>query len=60
MNGMWQTLSVDRNMPLNTRDFLARIVALFSCRIGVLYALCINNAETGGPGPTIAYTDRAN
>jgi hypothetical protein len=32
-------------MPLDAADLLARIVALFFGRVGVLYALRINNDE---------------
>jgi hypothetical protein len=60
VNGVGQTLRIHGDMPLNAGHFLARIIAFFSCCIGVLYALSINNAETGGLGPTTAYTDRAN
>ena len=47
-------------MALNTGYFLACVVAFFSGRISVLDRLGVNNAKTGGLGPTIAYTDLAN
>jgi hypothetical protein len=60
MNGVGQALGIDSNMSFNAGDFLAGVITLFSCCVGVLYALRINNAKTGGLGPTTAYTDRAN
>ena len=46
-NGMRQTLRVNRYMPLDTANFLARIVAFFHGRIRVLHTLRINNQESG-------------
>jgi hypothetical protein len=60
VNSVRQSLGIYGDVPLNAGDFLAGIIAFFSCRIGVLDALRINNAKTGGLGPTTADTDRAN
>ena len=46
-DSMGQALRVHCNMPLDAAHFLARVVALFFCRIGVLDALCVNNDEGG-------------
>ena len=46
-NGMRQTLRVDRYMPLDTANLLARIVAFFHGGIRVLHSLRINNQESG-------------
>ena len=45
--GMRQTLRVNRYMPLDTANLLARIVAFFHGRIRVLHTLRINNQESG-------------
>ena len=44
---MRQTLRVNRYMPLDTANLLARIVAFFHGRIRVLHTLRINNQESG-------------
>ena len=44
---MRQTLRVNRYMPLDTANLLARIVAFFHSGIRVLHALRINNQESG-------------
>ena len=45
--GMRQTLRVNRYMPLDTANLLARIVAFFHGAIRVLHSLRINNQESG-------------
>ena len=45
--GMRQTLRVNRYMPLDTANLLARIVAFFHGGIRVLHTLRINNQESG-------------
>ena len=52
-DGMRQTLRVDRDMALDAGDFLARVVALLSGCIGVLYALRINDQEAGRGAPPL-------
>ena len=44
---MRQTLRVNRYMPLDTANLLARIVAFFHGGIRVLHTLRINNQESG-------------
>ena len=44
---MRQTLCVNRYMPLDTANLLARIVAFFHGRIRVPHTLRINNQEGG-------------
>ena len=44
---MRQTLRVNRYMPLDTANLLARIVAFFHGRIRVLHTLRINDQERG-------------
>ena len=44
---MRQTLRVNRYMPLDTANLLARIVAFFYGGIRVLHTLRINNQESG-------------
>ena len=44
---MRQTLRVNRYMPLDTANLLARIVAFFHDGIRVLHTLRINNQESG-------------
>ena len=44
---MRQTLCVNRYMPLDTANLLARIAAFFHGGIRVLHTLRINNQESG-------------
>lgn len=60
VNGMRETLGVYDNMPLDAGHFLTGIVVLLFSGINIFYRLGVNDAETGGLGPTTAYTDRAN
>ena len=60
MNCMGQPLGVHRDMTLDPRHFLARIIALVLGAVGVLHALGIYDAEAGPLFPAIAPPDRAN
>ena len=44
-NSMRQSLCVHRNMTLNPRHFLTRIIAFVCCGIRILDTLCINDAK---------------
>ena len=44
-NGMRQPLRINRNMALDTRDFLARVIALTARRVRVLHALRVHDQE---------------
>jgi len=46
-DGMGQALRVHGNMSLDAGNLLARVVALFFCRVGVVDALRVNNNEAG-------------
>ena len=46
-HGVGQPLRVDGDMALNAGDLLARVVAFFFGRVGVLHTLRINNDEAG-------------
>jgi|GEM_PF-2926151 len=47
VDGVRQTLRVDCDVTLDAGDLLARVVALFFCRVSVLHALRVNNDEAG-------------
>ena len=57
---MWEPLGVHGDMPLDTRDLLARIVALLFSGIGVPDALRINYAEARPLVPPKVGAGRAN
>ena len=59
-NGIGQTLGIDHNMALDPRYFLAGVIAFFLCRIGILYALRINDAKGGLLAAPTVGADRAN
>ena len=59
-NRMRQTLRIDRDVALDTRNLLARIVALLPGRIGVLHALRINDQEAGRGVPSLSGAVPAN
>ena len=44
-DGVWQALCVHRNVALDARDFLARVIPLERCRVRVLHALRIHDQE---------------
>jgi len=46
-DGVGQSLRIDRDVTLDAGDLLARVVALFFCRVGVLHALRVNDDEAG-------------
>lgn len=46
-DGVRQPLRINRNVPFDPRDFLARVIAFVLCAIGIFYALRINDAEAG-------------
>ena len=60
MNRMRQTLSVNGNVTLDSRYFLARIITFLLCSIRIFNALGINYTEAGLLAPTIVASDLAN
>ena len=60
MNGMGQTLSINRNMTFDPRNFLPRIIAFLLRAISILHALGIYYATACLHIPTIAGADLAN
>jgi hypothetical protein len=60
VNGVGQALGIDGNMTFNTRHLLASIIAFVLGCIGILYALSINNQESGVLGATMGGADLAN
>jgi hypothetical protein len=60
VQGMRETVRVNRDMPFNTRDFLAGVVTLFRSRIRVLDGLCINNQKSGVRAATMVLSNLAN
>ena len=59
-NRVRQTLHIDGDVALDTRDLLARIVALLPGRAGVLHALRVNDQEAGGGAPPLSGAVLAN
>ena len=57
---MWEALSVHRDMALDPRYFLSGVIPLLFGAIGVLHALCVNDAEARGLFPPKAFADLAN
>jgi hypothetical protein len=60
MNSVGQSIRIDSNVTLNTRDFLSSIVTLLLCSIGILDRLCINNQKSGARAATMALSGFAN
>jgi hypothetical protein len=50
---MRQSVRIDRNMALNSRDFFARIIPFLFGRVGVFDTLGIDNNETRFRFPAI-------
>ena len=59
-NGVRQTLGINRNVPLDPRDFLARVIALLSSAIRVLHALRVHDQERAAGGAPLFLSSRAN
>jgi hypothetical protein len=57
---MWQLLRIHRNMVLNTRNLLARVITLLVRRIRVLHTLRVyDQIGYAGVAP-LSHTGRAN
>lgn len=59
-NGVRQVLGIDRNVALDSRDFLARVVAFLSGSIAVLDALRVDDQEARRRFAPLSGTGRAN
>jgi len=59
-NGVGQALRIDGNVALDPRYFLAGIVALLSCAIGILDALCVDDQKARRGFAPLSYTSLAN
>ena len=57
---MRETIGIYSDVALDTGDFLACVIAFFSCGISVFDTLGINDDPAGLCGPTIADTSLAN
>ena len=44
-NCVRQSLGIDRNMALNSRHLFASVISFTLSRVGIFYALCINDAK---------------
>lgn len=60
VNGVWQALSINRDVTFNPGYFLACVIAFVLSCISIFYTLGIYNATTRLRIPTIAGTDLAN
>jgi hypothetical protein len=49
-------LCIDGDMALDTRDFLACVIPLLTCRIGVLHTLRVHDAKARRGRPPIAFS----
>ena len=57
---MWQPIRVNGNMPFNTGNFLARVVAFMFGSTRILDALSVNDQKSGGRAATKVLSDLAN
>jgi hypothetical protein len=57
---VWQAICVNSNMALDSRDFLAAIIAFFFSAVRIFNTLRINNSETGFICPTITLSKTDN
>jgi len=59
-DGVRQSLRIDSDVPLDARNFFARVVALLLRAVGVLHALRVNDQEAGHAVASLFHTGRAN